>query len=404
MQHDFFNHQSITIGTGAPNAIESSIDVAGLDGVLTSVSVVVAIDHTWVSDLVVALVAPSGTVVELARNVGGSGDDLLATFTDDAPFPISAGTPPFLETFRPREPLVSLAGSEPDGRWRLIVVDQAWHDGGELTSWGIRLTTVASEPGHPIEVVFTGGLTVDQEQAFAEAAAIWSQVLRVSVPPVVVGGDTIDGVRIEASGIHIDGPDGILGQAGPVAIRSGTMIPATGIMQFDTGDLANMELHGTLVDVIVHEMGHVLGIGTLWKPKLLVADSGTINPTFVGAQAMVEFGALSGEAGPAPVPLANTGGPGTREGHWRESVFGNELMTGYVDTGSNPLSRLTIASLLDIGYQADLDAADLFSLPSSLRLAMLGVGGDLGSHQCCTLAPTGRHPGMVPLPPSALAA
>jgi hypothetical protein len=163
-----------------------------------------------------------------------------------------------------------------------------------------------------------------------------------------------------------------------------------------------MELHGTLVDVIIHEMGHVLGIGTLWKPKLLVADSGTINPTFTGAQATAEFGVLSGEAGPTPVPIANTGGPGTREGHWRESVFGNELMTGYVDTGSNPLSRLTIASLIDIGYQADLDAADLFSLPSSLRLAMLGIGGDFGSHECRTLEPGGRHPGMVPLPPTAL--
>lgn len=35
-----------------------------------------------------------------------------------------------------------------------------------------------------------------------------------------------------------------------------------GFMQFDTADLRHMENEGTLVDVITHEMGHVLGIGT----------------------------------------------------------------------------------------------------------------------------------------------
>lgn len=401
MQYDFDNFQPVTIGSGEPNAVESAIDVDGVEGVLTSLSVVVAIDHTWVSDLVVALVAPDGTTVVLARRVGGAGDDLLATFSDDAPFALADGEPPFVSTFRPLEPLSRLIGADPNGRWRLVVVDERWRDGGELTSWRLRLTTVASEPGHPIEVVFGGGLTARQEQAFVDAAAIWSAVLRVSAPPVEVGSDLIDGVRIDASGTVIDGPQGILGQAGPVAVRPGTLIPATGTMQFDTGDLAQMEIDGTLVDVIVHEMGHVLGIGTLWQPKALIAGSGTLNPTFLGDMAMAEFATLTG-TGPAPVPIANTGGPGTREGHWRESVFGNELMTGYVDLGDNPLSRLTIASLVDIGYQADLDAADFFTLPSSLQLAILGVGGDASRYRCCTLSSPRRAPDIVVLPAAAI--
>jgi hypothetical protein len=38
-------------------------------------------------------------------------------------------------------------------------------------------------------------------------------------------------------------------------------------MQFGTADLAAMQANGTIGDVITHEMGHVLGIGTIWSVK-----------------------------------------------------------------------------------------------------------------------------------------
>jgi hypothetical protein len=69
------------------------------------------------------------------------------------------------------------------------------------------------------------------------------------------------------------------------------------------------------------------------------------------------------------VPVENTGGPGTREGHWRETVFRNELMSGFIAQPGNPLSRLTVASLADLGYQTDLDAAEPYVLPNLLALA-----------------------------------
>jgi hypothetical protein len=51
-------------------------------------------------------------------------------------------------------------------------------------------------------------------------------------------------------------------------------------MQFDTADLANMQANGTLGDVITHEMGHVLGIGTIWTMKGLLSGASGNNPTF----------------------------------------------------------------------------------------------------------------------------
>jgi hypothetical protein len=49
------------------------------------------------------------------------------------------------------------------------------------------------------------------------------------------------------------------------------------------------------------------------------------------------------------------------------------MMTGFINPGSNPLSRVTGGALADIGYQVDLDACDPYTLPSSTELAMLGV-------------------------------
>jgi len=228
-----------------------------------------------------------------------------------------------------------------------------------------------------ITVVFLGGLNTAQKNAFKRAADRWSQVIVGDLPDVVIGGQLIDDVLIEASGTPIDGPGGILGQAGPTHLRpasagAAAFLPAKGRMQFDTADLASMQANGTLNDVITHEMGHVLGIGTIWTNKGLLAGANGNNPTFTGTNTKKEYGTLKG-TGPAVVPVENTGGAGTKNSHWRESVFSNELMTGFVASPPNPMSRLTVASLKDLGYVVDLSKAEPYSLPSHLKMAESGL-------------------------------
>jgi hypothetical protein len=228
----------------------------------------------------------------------------------------------------------------------------------------------ATDSPFTIEVRFLGGLTDAQRQAFAAAADRWSRIIVGDLPSAEVDGEEIDDVRIDAQGGSIDGQQGVLGQAGPTTLRPATagaaaLLPITGSMRFDAADLAEMERAGTLHDVITHEMGHVLGFGTIWRQKNLIAGTATGNPTFTGAGAVRAYAALRGAAGRAePVPVENTGGPGTRDGHWRESVFGNELMTGYVGVAGNPLSQLSVASMGDLGYQVDLAAAEPYALPA----------------------------------------
>jgi leishmanolysin len=229
-----------------------------------------------------------------------------------------------------------------------------------------------------IEVRFLGGLTPTQQGAFTAAADRWAGIIVGDLPDILVDQEIIDDLVILAQGVPIDGPGKILGQAGPTHIRpeaagAAALIPAKGIMSFDTDDLAKMESEGTLHDVIAHEMGHVLGLGTIWDLKGLLKDGGTANPTFIGDGAVQEFGLLQGDGTPKPVPVENTGGPGTADGHWRESVFKNELMTGFVGQAGNPLSRMTAASFGDLGYQVDLDAAEPFELPDLFALAVEGA-------------------------------
>ena len=235
-----------------------------------------------------------------------------------------------------------------------------------------------------IEVRFGGGLTQRQKTAFKRAADRWTRVIVGDLPSVLVDGEVIDDVLILADGSDIDGPSGILGQAGPTRLRpanAGTaaFLPAKGRMSFDTADLKQMERDRTLNDVITHEMGHVLGIGTVWGQKKLLKNAGTNNPTFAGKGAMREYRTLRGSgAASRRVPVENTGGPGTAGSHWRETVFRNELMSGFISAAGNPLSRMTVASLEDLGYAVDFNAAEDYSLPNLLTLAEEGF---LVSHQ-----------------------
>jgi hypothetical protein len=226
-----------------------------------------------------------------------------------------------------------------------------------------------AQPESPftIEVRFTGGLTERQRAAFTAAADRWTQVIVGDLPPVEIDGEVVDDVLILAEGADIDGTGRVLGQAGPTHLRpesagSAALLPARGEMTFDSADLAALEADGSLDDVITHEMGHVLGIGTLWDAKGLLAGSGTDDPTFTGTAAVAEYAALGGTG---DVPVENTGGPGTAEGHWREARFATELMTGFLDQGTNPLSRMTAASLGDLGYDVDLDATEPYALPGA---------------------------------------
>lgn len=207
-------------------------------------------------------------------------------------------------------------------------------------------------------------VTERQEEVFEAAAARWERIIIGDVPaftgtipsafngfPPAVDG-TLDDMLIEVALVPIDGPGSILGSAGPRFVRTNDFLTLTGVMFFDVDDLDFLEQLDLFEEVIVHEMGHVLGVGTLWNvapfgfDRTLLEDPDG-NPYFNGHHANVHWNA---EGGDGELPIENIGGPGTRLGHWRESVLNNELMTGFLNLGVNPISRITAASMRDLGY------------------------------------------------------
>jgi hypothetical protein len=125
-----------------------------------------------------------------------------------------------------------------------------------------------------------------------------------------------------------------------------------------------------------HEIGHILGIGTLWSGYFpLSTGIGGADPRMTGFRSRMAASTLGAtldrEVG---VPLENTGGNGTRDGHWRESVFGDELMTGFIGR-VNPLSILTVQTMADFGYVVDVSRVETYALGT--HVPIFGAPGTL---------------------------
>lgn len=223
----------------------------------------------------------------------------------------------------------------------------------------------ASNGNIPIEIHSNSEIISNYQDFFDAAVDRWSEIIIGGYPKFGPDYQSYDGIVIEVFSSYIDGPGEILGGSSPVNIRAGWKLPNAGWMVFDSDDIEYMYDQGILVNVIMHEIGHLLGIGTFWNKLDLTQGIGTDNPVFVGQRAMYEFAHMMGYSTPTPVPLENRGQRGTRDCHWRESVFGDELMTGILRSKRNPISHLTIAALCDIGYQVNFDAADSFILPKN---------------------------------------
>ena len=241
--------------------------------------------------------------------------------------------------------------------------------------------TVQSD--YDIDIRFFGpGMTQDQEALFTNAAARIRAIVvgdvpdmplinvdvssECGVPGLPTLNETVDDLVIFASVQPIDGAGKILAEAGPCTFRPDAQGGATaiGLMLFDSSDVATMAAQGILQDVITHEMLHVVGIGTMWSAKHLLAGAGTSAVSYFGAQGVagcVSDGGVSTCS--QSVPVENNGVPGTADAHWRESTFGSELMTGYVNYGGMPLSAITVGSLADMGYTVNPLAADPYQVP-----------------------------------------
>lgn len=265
---------------------------------------------------------------------------------------------------------------------------------GPLSGASATFSAMATPPVYDIVIHhMSNSLVSDAQRAvFRRAEEMWERAVGGNLRPVemskadlepcatkvegdlaadVPGDRLVDDLLVFANVYPIDGRGGVLGLAGPCFIRSESSLPIAGLMAFDAADVAALDERGHLEGTVLHEMAHVLGFGTVWERQGLLADPargvGDEDTHFTGPAAVAAFDSVGGAlyAEGAKVPVENLGGAGTWNGHWRESVFRHELMTGFIDGDvHNPLSLVTVAALEDMGYeQVDRSVAEQYRLP-----------------------------------------
>lgn len=223
-----------------------------------------------------------------------------------------------------------------------------------------QLTEAFAAAAARVEAIVTGDLPDIQASHLSIAACGIDGVGQIT--------ETIDDLIIYASIREIDGPGKIVGRAGPCYTRTFGGLPVVGIMEFDAADVEMMIENDIFTDVVLHEMLHVLGLGTIVRWYSYLEGRGTNDVSYGGPAGLTSCHDLvPSRCIGNSVPVENLGGLGTAESHWRESTFGNELMTGYINYGGMPLSKITIGALADLGYQVNPYAADLFPSIPALR-------------------------------------
>jgi leishmanolysin len=261
--------------------------------------------------------------------------------------------------------------------WRLGLTAGTITATTDLGATPVAFSAAGTAPSFVVDVRFLTSVDADERDTFIAAAHRWMSIFTAHLTPVALNlpagacsnlqpavNETVRDLVIFAEVTPIDGDGDILGSGSPCAARSGSGLTIVGTMQFDAADFPGMVANGQATDVITHEMAHVLGFGTEWTGRNLATGIGGADPRFTGGETVSiwpPFADGLGFVGATP-PLENLGGSGTAGSHWRESVFNSELMTGYIEEPGvpMPISRLTIATFKDMGYQVDYSQADPF--------------------------------------------
>lgn len=235
---------------------------------------------------------------------------------------------------------------------------------------------------------FRIGLTIvggtDEDNAIVDMAAKrWEQI--------IVGKTTTRTYDVTMR-ITFDStlPDNVLGQAGvsTYALTDGHYIPTHGIMNLSTKSWEHQKAAkkkdglSNAYYTVLHEMGHILGIGTMWKINGLLNSDGQ----YIGQCALREYRLLCKNPNIPFLPIEDDGGAGTAGFHVEEGMepgvstndrvgykdghahslpgLDKELMTGWaeVDAEVEPLSVISVAMLDDMGYTVDYGFADAFDI------------------------------------------
>lgn len=267
------------------------------------------------------------------------------------------------------------------------VVEVAAVDPSGLRAAQRIAVTVGPPPdpdGFNIELVFMDPFPAWQEAQIRRAAARWMDIVKSDLPDVPINGHlfelsyysgecaeppgprrvgSIDDVLIRVFRLLPD-DQSFLGLAAQCGVREGSELAFYGFNSYSSYYFGDEPGSGSLYDTALHEIAHVLGFGTgkwhevLRDPARDAPGADTHFPGPLAIKAFDDAGGLRYTGG--KVPVANIGGRGTIDSHWRRDVLDGEVMGPSAPGGR--LSAITLQALADLGYEVDLSKADRYRL------------------------------------------
>ena len=260
-------------------------------------------------------------------------------------------------------------------------------------------------PGDPegfdIELAVVGDISPFVVQRLQQAVERWRRIVAQTDFPdtVVLPDDELEcfGVRpgfrvaeiedlLVLATVTTDVNPRFLAQGGACRTREGSHWPLLAVVKFNEELLFRTVAEGYLPAVGVHQIGHALGIGTIWDGLGLLRNSSRrdwgADTHFAGPLAIAAFDAAGGTAytSGGKVPVENRSVQDSNDLHWRTSVMGNEVMTtsAGLAAGSSPLSAISIQALADFGYTVDVTQADPYTVPLQAAALPEPVGDRVG--------------------------
>jgi hypothetical protein len=214
------------------------------------------------------------------------------------------------------------------------------------------------------------------DAALARAERMWETVITGYQPNISIGSIPIS-IHPTTSGLAAATYTSTTYQGGfTLAMQGFININVNEIENFANWQGVGANGRNYIDELLAHEVGHVLGVGTLWVSNGVYA---TDTFHYTGAYGLAAYQAEFRQA-VAYVPVENAGNPGTPNAHWDQLMRssaqegnpsdpwsldprvgvvdqdgrdrGLELMTGAIDPdyGEPFLSRFTVESMRDLGY------------------------------------------------------
>lgn len=251
--------------------------------------------------------------------------------------------------------------------------------------WTYAPTNFTNSTGFNIDFMFNDQMPEGYKAIFYAAAQRWEKVITNDLPDTItfsknkdcydnylpVENVTVDDLLIYITVKPIDGVGKVLAKAGPCVFsyHENITYPRLGTISIDADDATRLYNDQQLLDVTAHEIGHVLGIGTLnsWFAKLKQEPGLPLR--FMGDYARSGSAQLGLDQYP---PIQENGVSGTDRMHPAEATYPNALMSPYLGP-KNILSHLEAGFLQDLGYAVNHAAVEDFIDPGVGRRALRGL-------------------------------